>query len=160
MRIIRVVIGDDDRAFREAVSDVLTDDPRFAVVAAVATGAELRTVASETRPDVALVDIRMPGGGAAAVRGLIEDARAAAAARDLARVPIAVIAVSAHSGAHDVRAVVAAGASGYLAKGTLGATLPDLVFRCASGEVILAVPTGATALTALVAANEEVDSHH
>lgn len=152
MRTIRVVIGDDDQAFREAVSDVLAADPRFSVVAAVASGDDLRLVAARERPDVALVDIRMPGGGAEAVRGLVDDLRAAAATEDLAQGSMAIVALSAHTGVHDVRAMIAAGASGYLAKGQLGATLPDLIHRCASGEVILAVPTGAKALTTLVGA--------
>lgn len=159
MPMIRVVIGDDDQAFREAVTDVLAADPRFAVVAAVASGYDLRLVAAEVRPDVALVDIRMPGGGAEVVRGLVEDARALADTEGHAR-SMAIVALSAHTGVHDVRAMVAAGASGYLAKGHLGDTLPDLVHRCASGEVVLAVPAAAKALTSLIShAKVEVTDH-
>ncbi|GAA4368902.1 response regulator transcription factor [Nocardioides caricicola] len=147
---IRVAIGDDDRTFREAVSDVLTADPRFAVVAAVGSGPELREVVAALRPDVALVDIRMPGGGATAVRGLRADDRERAEAEgDAPDTPVVVIALSAHTGVSDVRDLLAAGATGYLAKGNLGAALPDLVHRCASGEVVLAVPSGAKALLML-----------
>jgi DNA-binding NarL/FixJ family response regulator len=130
---------------------VLTADPRFSVVAVVGSGAELRAVVADLRPDVALVDVRMPEGGAAAVRGLREDDRArVATATDAPNASLVVIAVSAHTGASDVRDLVAAGATGYLAKGNLGATLPDLVHRCAAGEVVLAVPSGARALLMLV----------
>jgi DNA-binding NarL/FixJ family response regulator len=162
MRTIRVVIGDDDQAFREAVSDVLAADPRFEVIAAVASGHELRAVAAQTRPDVALVDIRMPGGGAEAVRGLVADARSAAATDDNAPGTLTIVAVSAHTGVQDVRHMVAAGASGYLAKGNLGACLPDLIHRCASGEVVLAVHTAAKALAALTGPEREVEvsSYH
>lgn len=144
MSEIRVAVADDDRVFREAICEVLSADPRFAVVAEVASGTELRQVVADLRPDVALVDIRMPGGGAAAVRGLRDDDRLRT------NDPLVVIAVSAHTGVSDVRELLAAGATGYLAKGSLGAALPDLVHRCASGEVVLAVPSGAKALLMLV----------
>lgn len=146
---IRIAVGDDDRAFREAVRDVLTADPRFTVVAAVASGTELREVVADLRPDVALVDIRMPGGGADAVRGLREDEQGRVAT-DAHDVSLVVIAVSAHTGVSDVRDLLAAGATGYLAKGNLGGALPDLVHRCATGEVVLAVPSGAKALLMLI----------
>jgi hypothetical protein len=42
-----------------------------------------------------------------------------------------------------------AGAVSYLAKGRLG-ELPDMVARCAGGEVVLAVPSGAEALKQLM----------
>jgi hypothetical protein len=47
-------------------------------------------------------------------------------------------------------AVLRLGQTGYLAKGSLGAQLPDLVARCASGEAILAVPGSAEALRGLI----------
>lgn len=145
MRTVRVVIGDDDQAFREAARDVLAADPRFTVVDAVASGEELLRVAALTRPDVALVDVRMPGGGAAAVRALVED-DADFGTTDDGHVALVVIAVSARTGLNDVRAMLQAGATGYLAKGRLGAALPDLVHRCTTGEVVLAVPNAARVL--------------
>lgn len=147
MRTILVAIGDDDRTFRDAVSDVLTSDPRFTVVAAVGSGDELRRVTADVRPDVALVDIRMPGGGPEAVRGLVEDDRSQAGVPG--RRPLVVLAVSAQTGVNNVRAMLQAGATGYFAKGQLGGSLPDLVHRCVTGEVVLAVPTGARALQML-----------
>jgi DNA-binding NarL/FixJ family response regulator len=147
MRTILVAIGDDDPAFREAVRDALTADPRFTVVAAVGSGDELRQAAVDTRPDVALVDIRMPGGGPDLVRALVADDLAAA--DDAGRAALVVVAVSAQTGVDTVRAMVRAGATGYLAKGQLGGSLPDLVHRCASGQVVLAVPSGARALRQL-----------
>ena len=47
-----------------------------------------------------------------------------------------------------------AGVSGYLAKGSLG-RLPDLVARCADGEVVLAVPGGVDALREVLASGPE-----
>ena len=121
------------------------------MVGAVASGGDLRRIAGDVHPDVALVDIRMPGGGPEAVRGLVEDAHTSIAHDDHPRQGLTVIAVSAHTGVHDVRAMLQAGATGYLAKGRIHAALPDLVHRCAYGEVVLAVPTGARALRLMAA---------
>jgi two-component system nitrate/nitrite response regulator NarL len=88
----------------------------------------------------------MPGGGAAAAETLRGYPSAGL------RGP-AVIAVSAITGAATVASLLRAGAVGYLAKGRLSA-LPDLVVRCANGEVVLAVPNAAEALRRLA-----VDGH-
>ena len=92
-----------------------------------------------------LLDVRMPGGGAEAARAL----RATASTNGGGAGAPAVVAVSAHTGTATVVAMLQAGAVGYLAKGRL-ADLPDLVARCAAGEVVLAVPSAADALDQLV----------
>jgi len=142
MSRIRVVIADDDVGIRSALEDVLDADPRFSVVGSVATGQELRTVARAVAPHVVLLDIRMPGGGPEAARALLEDGLPDG------RRPLVVIAVSAHTAVTNVVSMLRAGAVGYLAKGRLAA-LPDLVARCAEGEVVLAVPGAAEALRQL-----------
>lgn len=143
-RQIRVVIADDDAAVRSALADVLDADPRFLVVGTAASGDELELLAARTGPEMVLVDVRMPGGGAEAARAL----RAQAPLQGRSGAP-AVVAVSAHTGAATVLAMLQAGAVGYLAKGRL-ADLPDLLARCAAGEVVLAVPSAADALDRLV----------
>ena len=143
MARIRVAIADDDAGIRSALADVLAADPRFAVVGAAATGEELCRLVRSVAADVVLLDVRMPGGGADAARALgtcspVPGGR-----------PPAVIAVSAHTGAATVASMLRAGAVGYLAKGRL-ARLPDLVARCAAGEVVLAVPSATEALRRVV----------
>jgi DNA-binding NarL/FixJ family response regulator len=137
----RVVVADDDDDVRAALVDNLQADPRFVVLAAVSSGGELLDACNDVRPDVALVDVRMPGGGAPAVRALI----------DSGSCPV-VIAVSASVTLGAIMPILAAGATGYLAKGNLGRSLPDLVARCAKGQAILAVPGGGAILRALTAA--------
>src|SRR6478735_5566462 len=61
---IRVVVADDDPAVRSAIEDVFDDDPRFTVAGTCASGAQAVDLVAATRPDVVLVDVRMPGGGA------------------------------------------------------------------------------------------------
>ena len=149
MARIRVAIGDDDDGVRSALADVLAADVRFTVVGTAATGEELCRLIRSVGADVALLDVGMPGGGADAARALSDCARS-----ERLRPP-AVVAVSAHTGAAAVASMLQAGAVGYLAKGRLG-TLPDLVARCAYGEVVLAVPSANEALRRVV--RDERDS--
>ncbi len=132
---IRVVVADDDDDMRSALLDVLSADPRFDVVGSAATGVELMALAGDRRPAVVLLDVRMPGGG-------VEAAAALAAEPS----PPVVVAVSANTELATVLAMLRAGAAGYLGKGRLGASLPDLVARCAAGELHLAVPNGPSIL--------------
>lgn len=146
MAQLRVVVADDDEAVRLALVDVLGSDPRFAVVGSVATGPEAVAAAETTQPDVVLLDVRMPGGGLQAARRL-----AGTSGRP------AVVAVSASTDVATIVAMVRAGAVGYLAKGRLGQGLPDVVARCANGQVVLAVPNGTAVLRALTGSfSEEV----
>jgi DNA-binding NarL/FixJ family response regulator len=148
MKDIRVVIADDDAMVRGALSEVLQADPRFSVVGTAADGDELVRVVDVTAPDVVLLDVRMPGGGPLAATALAAGRPGRAGRGDA---PL-VIAVSAHTGSTSVLAMLRAGAVGYLAKGGLSGALPDLVARCAGGEVVLAVPSGGDALRQLVRA--------
>lgn len=140
--MIRVLIGDDDDTFREALEDVLDADARFDVVATASSGEDLIALARTHDADIALVDVRMPDGGSATARVLTDPSAAWA--------PLVVVAISADTGTATVVSMVQAGATGYLAKGTLGSQLPDLVDRCASGEAIFAVPGSAEALRKIV----------
>lgn len=142
MRPIRVAVADDDAVFRGALVDVLGAEPGFTIVLTATTGAGLADLVVEARPDVVVLDVRMPEGGPDAVRAII-------AART--RAP-AVVAVSADSGSHTVRSMVRAGVVGYLVKGRIGAALPDLLTRVAAGEVVLAVPCAAQVMAELTRA--------
>lgn len=135
---IRVVIADDDDGVRAALHDVLDADDRFLVVGTAAGGEDLARIVEAARPDVVLLDVRMPGGGEVAARRLAE----------MAGGPV-VVAVSASTEINTVVSMIRAGATGYLAKGKLGHWLPEMVARCAEGQVVLAVPNGAAALRSL-----------
>jgi DNA-binding NarL/FixJ family response regulator len=65
----RLIIVDDDPVVRAALMLDLQDD--FHVVGQAATAEEAVALARATRPDAALVDVDMPGGGPAAVRGIL-----------------------------------------------------------------------------------------
>lgn len=142
---IRVLVADDHREMLAAIVSVIEDDDRFAVVGTAATADEAVTLAQETRVDLALLDVTMPGNGVTAARALAE----------LPRPPV-VVAISAQSGGAVVEDMLRAGAVGYVTKGRVGDGLPDLLARCADGEVVLATPSGAGALRAVLGAVQRV----
>jgi DNA-binding NarL/FixJ family response regulator len=145
---IRVAVGDDDAAFRKAAVGLLEADPRIEVVGAAADGTELLHLALATEPDVVLLDVRMPEGGAVGAKALCDLSTAAGR-----RTSTLVVALTAETSPDMIEAMLRAGAVGYFAKGRIGAALGDLVSRVYDGEVILAAPTAGLALRRLLREN-------
>ena len=128
MSPLRVVVADDDTELRSALSEILDQDDRFEIAAQVADGHSLVDVVTRTDADVVLLDVRMPGGGLAAVEALREHHA------------VAVVVVSGETRTTLIRQLLAAGVRGYLAKSRLGASLPDDIARCLGGEVVVTDP--------------------
>jgi DNA-binding NarL/FixJ family response regulator len=61
-KVVRVLIADDEAMIRAGVRGILAADPAIEVVAEASDGREAVELARVHRPDVALLDIRMPGG--------------------------------------------------------------------------------------------------
>lgn len=138
MSTIRVVVADDDDTMRRAMVDVLTVYGGFEVVAEASSGAGLAELVSECGAQLVVLDVRMPSGGPDAARGL----------RSLTPYPV-VVAVSASNDVATVTEMLRAGATGFLAKGSLGTTFAEDLTRCARGQVMVAVPQGAQVLRGL-----------
>lgn len=134
----RVVVADDDETMRRAMVDVLEAHGGFRVVAECASGAGLPELVSETEAQLVVLDVRMPSGGPSAARAL----------RGRPPHPV-VVAVSASDDVATIAAMVRAGATGFLAKGDLGATFAEDLVRCMRGQVMIAVPQGAQVLRAV-----------
>lgn len=106
---IRVLLVDDEPLFLEALAALLARDGRVEVVAKTETGEEAVRMAADVHPDVALVDLAMPGAdGYETTRRMIRDAP-----------NLKVIVVSGVSGEPAQRDALAAGASAFLFKGGL-----------------------------------------
>jgi len=63
--LVTVLIADDDAMIRMALSEVLEAEADLHVVAAAADAEEAALMAAHHAPDVAVLDVRMPGGGGA-----------------------------------------------------------------------------------------------
>jgi EAL domain-containing protein (putative c-di-GMP-specific phosphodiesterase class I)/CheY-like chemotaxis protein len=134
MTQIRVLIADDEETVRDALSSFLDDDEGISVVGSGQDAEEAIAIAAAQRPDVALLDVRMPGGGGPR------------AAREIVRVSpgTELIALSATEDAADIRAMLRAGASAYLVKGEGTGEIVDAIHRCVEGA------DGRTRLAALL----------
>ncbi|MEU5159758.1 response regulator transcription factor [Streptomyces sp. NPDC020875] len=103
---VRVLVADDEAMIRAGVRAVLAADPGIEVVAEAADGRTAVALALRHRPDVALLDIRMPG---------LDGLRAAEELRRAAP-GVALIVLTTFSEDEYIARALAAGASGFLLK--------------------------------------------
>ncbi len=116
-RNVRVLAVDDHPLLRSGICAAISSQQGMCVVAEAETGEQAVTAYKEHRPDVTLMDLRMPGmGGVAAISAIKEISRAAR-----------IVVLTTYGG--DVQAVRAlkAGASGYLLKSMLRTDLIDTI---------------------------------
>ncbi len=102
-----VLLADDNVLIRDLIGAILDGTEEFAIVASAFDARGAEAAAAEHEPDLALVDVRMPGGGPAAARAV-----------RTASPGTAVIALSSADDAASVRLMLAAGAVSYVVKGT------------------------------------------
>jgi two-component system, NarL family, invasion response regulator UvrY len=73
--VVRVLVADDSEAFQRAAAQVIEVCPGFELAATAASGEEAIELTGHLRPDLVLVDIRMPGmGGVAAAEEIAASA--------------------------------------------------------------------------------------
>lgn len=120
---IRVLVVEDEPSMRHALRDALGAEPMIELAGTAADVEEGVRLAEETSPDVALVDVKMPGGGGVkATRGI---RRRSPETR--------VIALSAYEDRTSVLTMLRAGAVGYLVKGASIAEILEAIDRAARG---------------------------
>jgi DNA-binding NarL/FixJ family response regulator len=124
---IRVVIAEDHPLFRQGTRRILERQADMTVVGEAEDGVGAAELGAHLKPDVILLDIRMPGLSGVEVTRQI---RAQA-------LGTAILILSAYDDDYYVRALLEAGASGYLLKTVRAGDLVEAVRRVAAGEIVL-----------------------
>ena len=131
-RRIRVLVADDDPLIRGAVADILGSEPDIDLVGVASDALEAIAIAEAADPDVALVDVRMPGGGGPGAAVGIHEASPATR----------VVAYSVYDDSTSIREMIHAGAIGYVVKGASLDEVLEAIRRASRGEGYLS-PTAA-----------------
>jgi DNA-binding NarL/FixJ family response regulator len=148
---IRVLIADDQAMIRSGLRLILEAQSGITVVAEAADGAEAVALARELRPDVCLVDIRMP------LLDGIEVTRALAGPN--ARSPLKVVIVTTFDHDEYVYGALRAGAAGFLLKDAGPALLAEAVRAAAAGDALISPSVTVRLLRDLAAARAQAASH-
>ncbi|MFC4117963.1 response regulator [Nonomuraea zeae] len=135
--VIRLLIVDDHPVVRDGLSSMFARDPEFEVVGEAGDGAEAVRLADALRPDVILMDLRMPG-----LDGV-------SATRELAGGGARVLVLTTYDTDSHVLPAIEAGATGYLLKDAPRDELLQAVRATARGEAVLA-PSAAALLMSRV----------
>ena len=127
-RVISVLLADDQVLVRDGFRSLIEREPDLQVVAEASDGAQAITLAREHRPDVVLMDIRMPR-----VDGLTATRQVLAAPQ-----PPRVLVLTTFDRNEWVYQALRAGASGFLLKDVRASQLTDAIRTVAAGESLLA----------------------
>jgi DNA-binding NarL/FixJ family response regulator len=134
---IRVLLADDHPVVRTGLTGMLAGEAGLEIVGEAGSGDEALAMARALRPDVILMDLRMPGGdGVSATR------------RIRAELPgTAVLVLTTFDTDADILRAVEAGAAGYLLKDLPRADLAAAIRAAARGETVLAPAVAGRLLT-------------
>ena len=127
-RVVRIVVADDHQIVRTGFAALLDTQPDFTVLGTACDGAEAVRISRELRPDVVLMDVRMPGTDG------IEATRQLTGGADSPRIII----LTTFDLDEYVYDALCAGASGFLLKDVTAERLFDAVRVVAVGEALLA----------------------
>jgi len=133
---LRILIAEDVDLVAEAFEALLSTEPTFEVVARVGRGDQVLAAVEKYRPDVALLDVDMPGATG------IEAARLVTTTFPDCKVLL----LTALPGSGHLHRALAAGASGYLVKATTGVRLIDGIKTVAAGGTVIDPKLAADAL--------------
>ncbi len=124
---IRVLVVDDQRAVREGMATIVSTIPGVEVVGTAGDGAEAVAVAEQERPDVVLMDLRMPVMDGTEATGLI-----------CARLPeTKVVVLTTYADDESIFSALGAGATSYLTKDAGRADIARAIEAAASGQAVL-----------------------
>lgn len=133
MTPLRLLLVDDHPVVRTGLAGMLAAEDDIDVVGEAGNGEEAVAMARELRPDVVLMDLRMPRLDGAEATALI-----------VAELPqVRVLVLTTYDNDADIVRAVEAGATGYLLKDTPRDALADAVRSASRGETVLAAPVAA-----------------
>ncbi|MFI5660927.1 response regulator [Streptomyces sp. NPDC051684] len=137
-RVVRVAIVDDDRLVRMALRLIIDGEPDLTVVAEAADGEAATGVVAEHRPDVVLMDVRMPGrDGLSATREVLTG-----------QSPPRVLVLTTFDSDDLVLGALRAGALGFVLKDTPPPRIADAVRTVADGHPVLSPEATARVIAA------------
>ncbi len=143
-KLIRILVADDHSVVRAGLRTLLERQGHFRVVAEAATGEEAVSKAQEVKPDVAVLDIRMPGlSGIEACRRIVGSVTGCR-----------VIMLTSYAEDELLFAAIQAGASGYVLKRIGDNELVQAVERVSRGEGMLDPAMTATVFSEMRKANQ------
>lgn len=125
--VVKVFLVDDHEIVRRGVASLIDSEKDLHVVGEAATVASARARVAATRPDIVLMDVRLPdGSGIDACRDILSS-----------NPDVRCIVLTAYDDDDALTAAVLAGASGYVLKDIRSSGLVDAVRRVASGKSLL-----------------------
>ena len=132
--MIRILLVDDHPVVRHGLRGMLDAEADLTVVGEASSGPEGLELAAAERPDIVLMDLRMPDGDGVSATGQI-----------LARVPgVRVMVLTTYESDRDILRAIEAGACGYLLKDASPRELADAVRAANRGETVLASSVAST----------------
>jgi DNA-binding NarL/FixJ family response regulator len=124
---IRVITADDQRVVREGLALILSLLPDVEVVGTAADGQEALALVAKHKPDVVLMDLRMPGmGGTEATRRLRAENHA-----------VKVVVLTTYADDASVVGALQAGADGYLTKDAGASEIQQALHRVRDGQAVI-----------------------
>jgi len=122
--IIRILVADDHYVVRMGVIAIINNEPDMEVVAEAANGAQAIELFNQHKPDLVLLDSRMP------LKGGVQAAKEIRTQNPAARI----LMLTAFDGDEDIHKALDAGAQGYVLKSSTGEQLVPALRAVAAGE--------------------------
>ncbi|WP_245616090.1 response regulator transcription factor [Phycicoccus jejuensis] len=129
---LRILIAEDVDLVAEAFEALLDTEPSFEVVGRVSRGDEVAAAVQRLQPDVAVLDVDMPGATGIEAAAQVTDCK--------------VLLLTALEGPGHMHKALAAGANGYILKSTTGSRLVEAIRTVAAGGTAIDPELAAEAL--------------
>ena len=131
---IRIVVADDETLIREALEAILSLQADIDVVAVAASGTEAIVQIERHRPDVAVLDLLMPGADGIEVAAAISDSSRSSHSSQRTPQETKCLILTSHARPGYLKRALAAGVRGFVPKTTPAARLTEIIRRLHAGQ--------------------------